>query len=101
MSSESVSSLARFVNRDISNAFQCLKLSVENGSPQGQFAFACMAEHRIAPFLSDDRSHYGPIVWTMLWSFPRSIRGLWMMRADREKNSSWFHCCGWVFQERS
>jgi hypothetical protein len=37
-------------HRNITGAFCYLKLSAENGSPDGQFAIACMAENGIGPF---------------------------------------------------
>jgi TPR repeat protein len=41
-------------HRDIAGAIHTLKLSVDNGSPDGQFAIAWMAENAIGPFHSID-----------------------------------------------
>jgi TPR repeat protein len=41
-------------HQNIAGAFRYLRLSAENGSPDGQFAIACMAENAIAPFTSSD-----------------------------------------------
>jgi TPR repeat protein len=42
------------VDRNVADAFRYLKLSAENGSSDGQFAVACMAEHGIGVFSSVD-----------------------------------------------
>jgi TPR repeat protein len=68
-------------HRNIPIAIRCLQLSAENGSPEGQFAVACMAENGIAAFHSAD-------LGTAVRYYERSC--------DRSPAAS--ACLGWCLQ---